>query len=82
MSISNHLLTLIVVEKNQDKLEFDLTKKVTLIGRRTNDIILSHPSISGSHASLEMDGTGLNVKDLNSKKWNLYQRQKNRGGAS
>ena len=67
MSNPNPLFSLIVVEENQESVEFDLTEKVTLLGRRVNNVILSHPSVSGRHASLERDGDGFVVKDLGSK---------------
>ena len=60
-------LILVLLENERDGTEFELTENVTLIGRRANGIMISDPSVSGRHASLERDGESVIVKDLKSK---------------
>ena len=50
-----------------DPQDFDLNEKTILVGRKGDGIVLPHASVSGRHASLEMDDEGVIVKDLDSK---------------
>ncbi len=59
-------VTLTIVEGVQEGLEFELSKKRTVLGRVKADILLKDKKVSGTHAVLEIDGKDLFVEDLNS----------------
>ncbi|HSW20325.1 MAG TPA: FHA domain-containing protein [Ramlibacter sp.] len=47
--------------------EVQLTKDRTTLGRRPyNDIVIDNLAVSGEHAVLQMDGSGVHLEDLNS----------------
>ena len=76
MSEENDIFALVIVENGDVGKEFELTKKVTVIGRKAKDIRISDSSISGRHASLTLDGDGVLVKDLGSKNGTYINQEK------
>lgn len=57
----------LVVQSGPDRGKtFPVTKDRVVIGRKTGDLILSDPEVSGSHAALEIAGTTYLVRDLQS----------------
>ena len=45
---------------------YPITKDRVIIGRKTGDLLLNDPEVSGSHASLEIGGTTYFLRDLRS----------------
>ncbi|GAC1392656.1 MAG: hypothetical protein NVS4B11_15660 [Ktedonobacteraceae bacterium] len=65
-SISTPLGQIRILSGSQQGATFQITKSYTRIGRQpdVNDIILTHPTISRTHAELTWDGTTWSIKNL------------------
>ena len=67
LSAASGLRLSLVVQTGPDRgKSFPLTKDRVVIGRKTGDLILNDPEVSGSHAVLEIAGTTYLVRDLQS----------------
>ena len=76
MSDENDILVLVVVENGEIGTQFELTEKVTIVGRKSKDIKISDASVSSRHVSLTLDGDGVLVKDLGSKNGTYIEQEK------
>jgi pSer/pThr/pTyr-binding forkhead associated (FHA) protein len=67
LSAASGLRLSLVVQSGPDRGKaFPVTKDRVVIGRKTGDLILNDPEVSGSHAALEIAGTAYLVRDLQS----------------
>jgi len=67
LSPASGLRLSLVVQSGPDRGKtFPVTKDRVVIGRKTGDLILTDPEVSGSHAALETTGSTYLVRDLRS----------------
>ena len=67
LNTASGLRLCLVVQSGPDRGKtFPVTKDRFVIGRKTGDLILNDPEVSGSHAALEIAGTTYLVRDLQS----------------
>lgn len=67
LSAASALRLSLVIQSGPDQGKtYPITKDRVIIGRKTGDLLLSDPEVSGSHASLEIVGNTYFLRDLRS----------------